>query len=137
LDAIGSRVNMKGKVAAYWTATLLFSAIMAYDACAYLSREPKMTAAMADLGYPTYFQTILGIAKVLGVIALLVPGAPRTKEWAYAGFTFTLVGAFSSHLASGQTREAALPIIALMVMAISYLLRPPMRRILEAAAAVR
>jgi hypothetical protein len=128
---------MSGKVAAYWTATLLFSAFMAYDAYAYLSRDPRMFAAIASLGYPPYFPIILGIAKVLGVIALLVPGAPRTKEWAYAGFTFTLLGAFFSHVASGQLREAAVPIVVLVIMAISYLLRPPMRRILEAAAAVR
>jgi uncharacterized membrane protein YphA (DoxX/SURF4 family) len=126
---------MTGKVAAYWTATLLFSAFMAYDAYAYLSRDPKMSAAMASLGYPPYFPIILGIAKILGVIALLVPDAPRTKEWAYAGFT--LIGAFFSHLATGQEREAAMPAVVLIVMAVSYLLRPPMRRILEAAAAVR
>ena len=128
---------MSGKVAAYWTTTVLFAALMAYDAYAYLSRDPKMAAAMASLGYPSYFPIILGIAKVLGVIALLVPGAPRTKEWAYAGFTFTLIGAFFSHLATGQQREAVMPFLALVVMAFSYLLRPPLRRILEAAAAVR
>jgi uncharacterized membrane protein YphA (DoxX/SURF4 family) len=128
---------MSGKVAAYWAATLFFAAFMAYDAYAYLSRDPRMSAAMASLGYPPYFSVILGIAKILGVMALLVPGAPRTKEWAYAGFTFTLIGAFFSHLASGQQREAAMPLVALFILATSYLLRPPLRRILEAAAAVR
>lgn len=128
---------MSGKVAAYWIATLIFAAFMAYDAFAFLSRDPKMAAAMSSLGYPSYFPIILGIAKVLGVIAILVPDAPRTKEWAYAGFTFTLIGAFFSHLANGQHQEAAIPLLFLIVMAISYLLRPPMRRILEAAAAVR
>jgi hypothetical protein len=128
---------MKGKVAAYWTATLLFSAFMAYDAFAYFSNDPKMSDAMASLGYPHYFSTILGVAKVLGVIAILSPGAPRTKEWAYAGFTFTLVGACFSHLALGQHREATVPVAVLILMAISYVLRPPMRRILEAAAMVR
>jgi hypothetical protein len=128
---------MSGKVIAYWIVTLLFAAFMAYNAYAYLSRDPKMTAAMVSLGYPTYFPIILGVAKTLGVIAILVPGAPRTKEWAYAGFTFTLIGAFFSHLASGQPRESAGPIIVLIIMAVSYLLRPPLRRILEAAAVVR
>jgi hypothetical protein len=128
---------MSGKAIAYWSTTLIFAAFMAYNAYAYLSRDPKMMAAMFSLGYPPYFPIILGIAKILGVIAILVPSAPRTKEWAYAGFTFTMIGAFFSHLASGQQREAALPIAVLIVMAASYLLRPPMRRILEAAAAVR
>jgi hypothetical protein len=128
---------MRAKTAAYWVATLLFSLLMAYDAYAFLSHDPKMSAAMASLGYPPYFPLILGVAKLLGVIAILVPEAPRTKEWAYAGFTFTLLGAFFSHLASGQQRQAVMPLLALVLMAISYLLRPPMRRILEAAAAVR
>ena len=128
---------MKGKQAAYWTATILFAAFMAFDAYAYLSHDPKMTAALAVLGYPYYFMNILGTAKALGVVAILVPGTVRLKEWAYAGFTFTFIGAFFSHSASGQHREAAMPLVALAIMAVSYLLRPPQRRILEAAAAVR
>lgn len=85
---------MSAKTIAYWTTTLIFAAFMAYNAYAYLSRDPKMMAAMFSLGYPPYFPIILGIAKILGVIAILVPSAPRTKEWAYAGFTFTMIGAF-------------------------------------------
>jgi uncharacterized membrane protein YphA (DoxX/SURF4 family) len=128
---------MAGRVATYWTATVVFCALMAYDAFAFLSGDPKMAAAMASLGYPPYFSTILGVAKALGVIALLVPGAPRTKEWAYAGFTFTLIGACFSHLATGQRGEIVMPAAALLILAISYVLRPPLRRILEAAAIVR
>jgi uncharacterized membrane protein YphA (DoxX/SURF4 family) len=128
---------MVAKSVAYWAVTLAFTALMAYDAFAYLSRDPKMMMAMASLGYPPYVPIILGIAKTLGVIALLVPAAPRTKEWAYAGFTFTLIGAFFSHVAMGQSNEAARPVVVLLILAVSYLLRPPTRRILEAAAAVR
>jgi uncharacterized membrane protein YphA (DoxX/SURF4 family) len=128
---------MAAKSVAYWAVTLVFAALMTYDAFACLSRDPKMMMALASLGYPSYFPIILGIAKVLGVIAIIVPDAPRTKEWAYAGFTFMLIGAFFSHLAAGQTNEAAKPVVVLLIMAISYLLRPPFRRILEAAAAVR
>ena len=128
---------MAAKSVAYWAVTLAFTSLMAYDAFAYLSRDPKVMMAMASLGYPPYFPIILGIAKTLGVIALLVPAAPRTKEWAYAGFTFALIGAFFSHVAMGQSNEAARPVVVLLVLAVSYLLRPPTRRILEAAAAVR
>jgi DoxX-like family len=128
---------MNGKLIAYWAATIVFAAFMAFDAYAFLSHDPKMTAALASLGYPAYFMSILGTAKLLGVVAILVPGAPRLKEWAYAGFTFTFLGAFFSHLASGQQKEAAMPLVALVIMAVSYLLRPPRRRILEAPSAVR
>ena len=117
--------------------SLLFAAFMAFDAYLFLTHDPKMGAGMASLGYPPYFMTILGTAKVLGITALLIPGAPRLKEWAYAGFSFTLIGAFLSHLSSGQQKEAIMPLLAMVILAISYLLRPPPRRILEAAAAVR
>jgi hypothetical protein len=74
------------------------------------------------------------VAKLLGIIVVVIPGTPQLKEWAYAGFTFTFVGAIISHLASGQKREAMMPIVALVIMSLSYLLRPPFRRIVEAAA---
>jgi DoxX-like family len=122
---------MNGKTA-NWIATLAVCAFMAYNAYAYLTHDPKMMAAFASLGYPTYFPTILGIAKVLGILALLVNGAVRLKEWAYAGFTFTFIGALCSHLASGQQKAALMPVVVLIVLVISYLLRPPGRRLIEA-----
>jgi putative oxidoreductase len=128
---------MSGNRAAYWVATLLFTSFMAYNAFAYLRGDPRMMSAFARLGYPSYFPEILWVAKLLGVIALLVPAAPRLKEWAYAGFTFTLLGAMVSHVAVGQQREAITPFVALAIMSVSYLLRPPHRRILEALASVR
>jgi uncharacterized membrane protein YphA (DoxX/SURF4 family) len=119
---------MNWKIVTYWTATILFSGLMAFNAYLYLTHAPKMMTAFASLGYPSYFPNILGVAKVLGVVALLVPRLPRLKEWAYAGFTFTLLGAFLSHLASGQTKESVMPIVVLVVMLISYSLRPVARR---------
>jgi hypothetical protein len=63
------------------------------------------------------------------VIALLVPGFLILKEWAYAGFTFTFIGAFISHLAMNQNQEAIMPVIAFVVLAISYFMRPASRRL--------
>ena len=88
---------------------------------------------MASLGYPPYFSTILGSAKTLGILALLAPGLPLLKEWAYAGFTFTFLGALWSHLAMGQTQAVPMPIAALVLLALSYILRPAgTRRLIEA-----
>jgi uncharacterized membrane protein YphA (DoxX/SURF4 family) len=123
---------MNGKTITYWITTAVVAAFMAYNAYAYLTHDPKMMAAFASLGYPPYFPNILATAKLLGILALLVPGATRLKEWAYAGFTFTFVGALCSHLASGQQKEAILPVVMLVVLAVSYLLRPPGRRLMEA-----
>jgi uncharacterized membrane protein YphA (DoxX/SURF4 family) len=115
---------MKGKIITYWIATLLLCAFMAFSAFSYLTRQPKMVEAFASLGYPPYFMTILGVAKILGVLALLLPGLPRLKEWAYAGFTFTFIGAVWSHLTMGQTSAAPMPVVALVLLIISYVCRP-------------
>jgi DoxX-like family len=120
---------MKKKNIVYWISTLLICAMMTMVAFAYLAHEPKMAEAFRALGYPPYFQNILGIAKILGVIALLIPGFALLKEWAYAGFTFTFIGAFASHLAVGQNQEALMPLISLVLLGLSYSLRPATRRL--------
>ncbi len=119
---------MKAKHVTYWIATVLLCAFMAYVSIAYFRRDPKMMSAFASLGYPLYFPMILGFAKILGIVALLVPGLPHLKEWAYAGFTFTFVGAIFSHMESSQHEAALLPLISLLVLAISYATRPADRR---------
>ncbi|HWM85370.1 MAG TPA: DoxX family protein [Kofleriaceae bacterium] len=105
----------------YWVATLLFAIPMTWSAIQYLIEAPKMMATMTHLGYPVYFTKILGVAKVLGVAAIVVGRFRRLKEWAYAGFTFDVVSAFLSHLASGDSIAIALvPIGFLVLLMISY-----------------
>src|SRR5258706_8226439 len=121
---------MKAKIITYWIATILLCGQMAFAAFAYLTKQPKVVEAFASLGYPDYFPMILGVAKTLGVIALLVPGYPMLKEWAYAGFTFTFLGAMWSHAAMDQNKAIMMPFAALMLLAVSCLLRPASRRVL-------
>src|SRR5688572_33265044 len=84
----------------YWTFTVLFLVPQVWSATQMLSRAPRMTETITDLGYPLYVMTILGIAKLLGAGAILFFDRwPSLKEWAYAGFTFDVIGAFVSHLA--------------------------------------
>ena len=120
---------MKAKIIIYWISTLLVCAMMTAVAIAYLMHVPKMNEAFTSLGYPLYFQNMLGVAKLLGVIALLVPGLPLLKEWAYAGFTFTFIAAFISHLVAHQNQEAVAPVIALVLLIASHCLRPASRRL--------
>lgn len=106
----------------YWAATLLFVLPLTWSAILYFTEAPKMVATMTHLGYPIYFLKILGTSKLLGVAAILYGRFPHLKEWAYAGFTFDLIGACWSHLSSGDPIYiAAVPLGFLGVLALSYL----------------
>lgn len=83
----------------YWIATIVFAGLMIFSAIGDVVLQPDAVAFMAKLGYPVYFVRFIGIAKVLGSIALLIPGFPRIKEWAYAGLAFDLFGAIYSNVA--------------------------------------
>ena len=114
-------MTSKGVRILYWTATLLFVLPLTWSAILYFIEAPKMVATMTHLGYPIYFLKILGTAKCLGAAAILYGGFPRLKEWAYAGFTFDLIGACWSHLSSGDpVYIAAVPVGFLVLMVISY-----------------
>ena len=87
-----------------------------------LKEEKEM---MALLGYPIYFLTIVGIWKLLGVVAILVPKFPLVKEWAYAGFFFAMSGAIFSHLAVGDEAIAYFgPTLLLVLTVVSWYFRP-------------
>ena len=88
---------------------------MLFSAVASLRPNPDGVAMMKHLGYPYSILTLLSVAKILGVIAILVPGFPRLKEWAYAGFTFDLIGAIYSYLAVGDSISQAVPIFVGLV----------------------
>jgi uncharacterized membrane protein YphA (DoxX/SURF4 family) len=102
--------NMKSTKIAYWVFTILLVVLMLFSAIASLRPNPDGIALMKHIGYPYSILTLLSIAKILGVIAILVPGFPRLKEWAYAGFTFDLVGAIFASLAIGDPISQSFPI---------------------------
>ena len=92
---------------------------------------PQVREVIDRLGYPRYVLTILGVWKLLGTIALVIPRFPRLKEWAYAGAVFDLTGAIVSYLASGfiDAAELAYPTLMTGVAFASWALRPPDRRL--------
>jgi uncharacterized membrane protein YphA (DoxX/SURF4 family) len=96
-----------------------------------LMRAAPFYPAMIDLGYPAYLATILGIAKLLAAVVLLVPGLPRLKEWAYAGVLINMVGAIASYVGVHQPAAGSLlPPAFIAGLAIgSWALRPPTRRL--------
>lgn len=107
----------------YWTITILFALAMLFDGLAGVFRIEGGKEALAYLGYPEYNLTILGIAKILGTIAIIQPVFQMIKEWAYAGFTFTFIGAFFSHAFVGGLSGLLIPpVIMLSLMFTSYYL---------------
>lgn len=117
-----------GRKIAYWVSTGLVAAMSAMAAFAYLSGSPQAVEGFARAGYPQQLRIILGIAKPLGAIALLVPGLPKLKEWAYAGFTFAWISAFIAHYLAKDGAKTFMPLILLAVLAVSYVTRPASRQ---------
>jgi len=100
-----ARTQPKATAILYWIVTALFCLQMGFTAYAQL-RLPQVAAAFIHLGFPAYFRVELAWAKLLGLVALLAPVPARLKEWAYAGFAFTLVSALIAHFAVGDGPDA-------------------------------
>ena len=100
----------------YWIFTGLLLAAMGLGAIPDLLSMPDALAVFKQLGYPAYLSPFMGAVKLLGVIAILIPGFPRIKEWVYAGFVFDLTGATYSSLAIGT------PVLQVLPMLIGYAL---------------
>lgn len=93
---------MKKIAVTYWIFTALMIALMGIGSIPDIMSSPEAVALFDHLGYPAYLLPFIGVAKLLGVAAILTPGFPRLKEWAYAGFVFDLTGAMYSSLAVGD-----------------------------------
>lgn len=115
----------------YWIATAWLSLGMLSTGIVQVLHLPEETEFVLQLGYPAYFLTILGLWKLLGVIAVLVPKFPLVKEWAYAGFLFTTTGAIFSHLAMDKTAVGDWfpALLLLLLTVISWYFRPAGRRL--------
>ena len=112
----------------YWITTGLVAVMSAFAGYAYLSGSSQAVTGFAHVGYPQQLRIILGIAKPLGAIALLIPGFPKIKEWAYAGFTFAWISAVIAHYLAGDGPVAFSPLVLLVLLAVSYVTRPASRQ---------
>jgi hypothetical protein len=93
---------------------------------------PPGVYGITHLGYPVYFLTLLGVWKILGVVALLIPKFPLLKEWAYAGFFFAMSGAVFSHIAVGDPMKEVIPSLLLLILTlVSWHFRPADRKIIS------
>ncbi|MFD0749868.1 DoxX family protein [Mucilaginibacter calamicampi] len=115
----------------YWIATLWLALGMLSTAVVQLLKVKDEAAMVTRLGYPLYLLTLLGIWKILGVIAVLMPKFGLVKEWAYAGFFFAMSGAVYSHLATGDKTVSLFgPILLIVLTIVSWYFRPADRRLI-------
>ena len=120
----------KVRTIAYWVTTILGPASFVIGGYLHLTGDPQVMATLRHLGYPPYFAVILGTCKMLGAIAVVVPGLPRLKEWAYAGFFFNLTGAAVTRAFVGDSAgDIAAPLLFLALVAASWALRPASRQL--------
>ncbi|USK35933.1 DoxX family protein [Bacillus sp. F19] len=123
----------RGKMIAYWTVTLLLAAAVMLSGIGQLMQYGGNIELVTNLGYPLYVLTILGIWKVLGAIALVVPGFPRLKEWVHAGIFFLMTGAALSHAFANDYGDSGFSIILPLSYAslniASWALRPKSRKL--------
>lgn len=118
----------------YWIATVWLALGMLSGGIVQVIHLKEEVEMMNHLGYPLYFLTILGVWKLLGVIAILVPRFPLLKEWTYAGFFFAATGAIFSHAAAGDAGvEFFGPSLLLVLIVVSWYFRPADRKIAAAS----
>lgn len=115
----------------YWIATIWLAVAMLASGLQQIFHTKSFVDIIVPLGYPTYFLTILGVWKILGLTAILIPKFSLLKEWAYAGFFFAMPGAVFSHIASGDSMNEIVPSLVLLIMTVaSWYFRPADRKII-------
>ena len=121
----------------YWIATIWLALGMVSTGAVQLFKANEGQGGaevLTHLGYPVYLLTLLGISKLLGTVAVLIPKFPLLKEWAYAGFVFVMTGAIFSHLAVGDPIKGIFPSLLLLILTVvSWYFRPASRRMTSVA----
>jgi len=123
----------KRKLIWYWVITGVLSFCIFFGGLTQPLLMKQTIEGFKPLGYPAYFIALIGIWKMLGVIAILVPGFKLLKEWAYAGIFFTMTGAVISHIAGNDIKAQIIaPFMLAIFTVLSWYLRPADRKIITA-----
>ncbi len=120
-------ITSKRRVIVYWIITGFISLVLLNSSIIDIFKKPPYFTILLKMGYPGYFAILIGVWKVLGVVAIVIPKFVLLKEWAYAGFFFLLTGAIISHLVIKDSFMFQL--ITLILVVLSWYLRPANRRI--------
>lgn len=122
-------MNKRNKII-YWVATIWLSLGMISTGIVQMIHMDEEVQKMKILGYQPHFLTIIGIWKILGVVAILIPKFPLVKEWAYAGFFFLMTGAIFTHFAVGDAAAEYIgPALLLVLIILSWFFRPGERKV--------
>jgi len=122
----------KRKLIWYWIITVLLSFCIFTGGLAQTLQLKQTIDGFKPLGYPIYFISLIGVWKMLGIIAILMPGFKLLKEWAYAGLFFTMTGAVISHIASNDMHPQIIaPAVLAIFTVLSWYLRPVNRKIVS------
>lgn len=128
-----ARTKLQGKTIAYWSVTGLLAAALTLSGLGQLMKLGGNVDLVTNLGYPLYIMQILGVWKLLGVIAILAPRFPRLKEWTHAGIFFLMTGAALSHLLDHDYGDGGfnviLPLFYAALNIASWALRPVNRKL--------
>jgi hypothetical protein len=126
--------SVTARTIVYWAATVWLTLELAIGGLIDLVRGRSLVIIgtpvdqiVSDLGYPVYVLLFLGVWKILGAAAIIAPGLPRLKEWAYAGTFFQITAAAASHALVGDPINLIYPIIVMILTVMSWALRPPGR----------
>src|ERR1700742_5188503 len=120
----------KRKLIWYWIITIVLSFCIFSGGLMQALQVKGVVEGFKPLGYPVYFISLIGIWKMLGIIAILIPKFKLLKEWAYAGIFFTITGAVISHIASNDIKAQIIaPIVLAIFTVLSWYLRPADRKI--------
>jgi uncharacterized membrane protein YphA (DoxX/SURF4 family) len=121
---------IKTRKIAYFSTTTLLALGFLVGGALDIGQPPAVVQTMQHLGYPAYFAALIGVWKVSGALAIVAPGLPRLKEWAYAGMFFDLIGALVSHGAVGDGADKLAPPLVFLALGLaSWALRPEGRRL--------
>jgi hypothetical protein len=131
-NRIGSVLISRKRSILYWMPTLYVVLTNLWAGSTDILHAPPLYAETLRLGYPPHFSMLLGVWKLLGAVALLAPGYPLLKEWAYAGFFVDFSAAVVAYAAAGDGLVSYIgPVVSIGALIASWYLRPESRRITE------
>jgi hypothetical protein len=134
-DGAGAVATSRKWIVAYWVFTLFIAFNQLWAGVSDVLRAEPLFGVLLHLGYPPHLATILGVWKLLAAVALLAPGYPLLKEWAYAGLFFDFSTAVVAHATAGDGVVWFVgPVLSIGALVMSWYLRPPSRRLAETRA---